>query len=233
MMKKQSQKLTIKNWDVTERPREKYLEKGFQSLSDAEIIAILIRSGTLRESAVEVSRNLLAQHQNNLNNIADLSIQELMKVDGIGNVKAITIKAAFELGYRRRSEKIVHQKKIYTTTDIVELMQDKIAYLKHEEFWVIFLNQNAKILSIENFGKGGITSTSVDVRLIIKKAISCDATGIVVCHNHPSGNVNPSSKDIQLTSQIVQAATYLNVNFLDHIILYKDSYFSFRDEGRL
>ena len=231
MKKKTSNKLTIKNWDISDRPREKYIEKGFHSLSDAEIVAILIRSGTLRESAVEVSRNLLAQHQNNLNSIADLSIQELMKIDGIGKVKAITVKAAFELGNRRRVEKVVEQKKIHSPLDIVELMQDKITHLKHEEFWAIFLNQNSKILNIDNFGKGGLTSTSVDVRLIIKKAITYNATAIMVCHNHPSGEVKPSPEDFRLTEQIKQAAGYLNIKFLDHLILHKDSYYSFLNEG--
>ena len=229
MKKELPQKLTIKNWDLSDRPREKYIEKGFQSLSDAEIIAILIRSGTLRESAVEVSRNLLAQHQNNLNNIADLSIQDLMKIDGIGNVKAITIKAAFELGNRRRSEKIIHQKKIHSVLDIVELMQDKIAHLKHEEFWVIFLNQNSKILGIDNLGKGGLTTTSVDIRIMIQKAIACNATGIIVCHNHPSGEVKPSQQDCYLTAQIKQATEYFNIRFIDHLILHKDSYYSFEE----
>ena len=233
MKKKKTQKLTIKNWNISDRPREKYIAKGFHSLSDAEIIAILIRSGTSHESAVEVGRNLLAQHQNNLNNIADLSIQDLMKIDGIGKVKAITIKTAFELGNRRRAEKIIHLKKINTSLDIVELMQDKIAHLKHEEFWVIFLNHRAKILGIDNFGKGGITTTAVDIRLIIKKAITYNATGIVVCHNHPSGDVKPSQDDQRLTMQIKEATTYLNIRFLDHLILYKDSYYSFAGEGML
>jgi len=233
MKKKLPQKLTIKNWDVSDRPREKYIEKGFHSLSDAEIIAILIRSGTLRESAVEVSRNLLAQHQNNLNNIAELSIQDLMKIDGIGKVKAITIKAAFELGNRRRVEKVTHQKKIQSPEDIVELMQDKIAHLKHEEFWVIFLNNSSKVLRIDNFGKGGWTSTSVDIRLIVQKSITYNATGITVCHNHPSGDVRPSEEDLRLTKHLKQATEYLNIKFIDHLILHKDNYYSFVSENLL
>jgi DNA repair protein RadC len=233
MKKKLPQKLTTKNWDISDRPREKYIEKGFQSLSDAEIIAILIRSGSAQESAVAVGRNLLAQYQNNLNNIADLSVQDLMKINGIGEVKAITIKAAFELGNRRRAEKITHLKKIQSPLDVVELMQDKIAHLKHEEFWVIFLNQNSKILAIENLGKGGITSTSVDVRLIVKKAILCNATALMICHNHPSGEVKPSPDDQRLTMQIQQATEYLNIKLLDHLILHKDSFYSFHEEGKL
>ena len=233
MKKKPSPKLTIKNWNLSDRPREKYIEKGFRSLSDAEIIAILIRSGSARETAVAVSQNLLAQYDNNLNNIADLSVQDLMQFDGIGEVKAITIKAAFELGSRRRAEKITHLQKIQSPLDVVELMQDKIAHLKHEEFWAIFLNQNSRILAIDNLGKGGITSTSVDVRLIIKKAIACNATALMVCHNHPSGEVRPSPDDQRLTMQIQQATEYLNIKFLDHLILHKDSYYSFQNEGML
>ena len=233
MNKKLSKKLTIKNWNISDRPREKYLEKGFHSLSDAEIIAILIRSGSSQETAVEVSRNLLAQHQNNLNSVADLSIHDLMKINGIGEVKAITIKAAFELGHRRRAEKIVEQQKIHSPLDIVELMQDKIAHLKHEEFWAIFLNNTSKILAIDNFGKGGITSTVVDVRLIIQKAIAYNATAIMICHNHPSSDLSPSREDMQLTEQIQKAAKYMNIRLIDHLILYKETYFSFNDRGMI
>ncbi len=233
MNKNLPQKLTIKEWDTSDRPREKYLEKGFSSLSDAELIAILIRSGSSKESAVEVSRNLMAQHQNNLNRIADLSIQELIRIEGIGKVKAVTIKAAFELGNRRRSEKIIHQKKIKCASDLVELMQDKIAYLMYEEFWVIYLSQASRILGTENLGKGGLTSTIVDVRMIMKKAITYNATAIMICHNHPSGEVKPSQQDRKLTESIKQAAEYLNIRLLDHIILYRDSFFSFDSEGML
>lgn len=232
-MNSNNAKLTIKKWGISERPREKYLYKGFQSLSDAELVAILIRSGSQDESAVDVGRRLLKMNDGSLNQLADMTIEELMTVPGIGEVKAITIKTVFELGQRRRSEKVTDKKKIKFATDIVELMQDKIAHIVHEEFWVIFLNQASKIQKVENFGKGGMTATTVDIRLIMKKALNYNATALLLCHNHPSGDVVPSEQDIRLTNQVRDAAMLFNIKLLDHLVLNKDNYFSFQAEGLL
>lgn len=224
-------KLAIKDWSISDRPREKYLTKGFHTLSDAELIAILIRTGSTEESAVDIGIRLLALNKNDLNKVAEMPLKELMKISGIGKVKAITIKTAFELGQRRRVEKVLVKKKIVSATDAVEVMQDKIVNLRHEEFWAIFLNQNATIISINNFGKGGITSTTVDVRLIIQKALEINATGIILCHNHPSGELRPSDQDIVLTRQIVEATKLFNIKIIDHIILHNDHFYSFISEG--
>lgn len=224
-------KLAIKDWSISDRPREKYLAKGFHTLSDAELIAILIRTGSSDESAVDLGIRLLAMNKNDLNRLAEMSTKELMAINGIGKVKAITIKAAFELGQRRRAEIVSIKKKIKSATDVSELMQDKIAHLEHEEFWSIFLNQSNSILGVDNFSKGGITSTTVDIRLIIKKAIEYNATGLLLCHNHPSGKVNPSEQDLNLTRQLVNAAKMFNIRVLDHIILHKDLFYSFNSEG--
>lgn len=233
MEKLESRKLKISDWSLNDRPREKCLEKGFHSLSDAELIAILIRNGSSDESAVDLGKRILSMNGNSLNALADMNLQELLRIYGIGTVKAITIKAAFELGQRRRSEKITVRKRIKFASDIVELMQDKIAAIPHEEFWVVFVNQSTKILGIENFGKGGLTSTTVDIRMIVKRALECNATGLLLCHNHPSGEVMPSAHDRLLTQQIKEALQLFTIKLLDHLILYHDIYYSFQAEGLL
>lgn len=227
----ETNKLTIRQWDVSDRPREKYLSKGKNSLSNAELLAILFRNGTVQESALDLSKRLLAFANNSLNQLANFTVEELLKIKGIGNAKAVTVLAAFELGRRRRSEKIEIQKKIKYTEDVIELMQHQLADLKYEEFWVIFVNQSSTIIKMEKIGKGGITSTTVDVRLIMKSALECFATGIILCHNHPSGEVNPSKADIQLTNTIKQASNVLNINLLDHIVMSNEKYYSFFSEG--
>ena len=228
-----SKKLTINNWSVSDRPREKYMEKGFQALTDAELIAILIRNGSPEESAVDLGIKLLKMNKNSLNALADMALQELMNVRGIGEAKAISIKAAFELGQRRRADRVASSKKITLATDIVELMQDKIANIVHEEFWVLFINQGSTILKIENFSRGGLTSSVVDPRLIIKKALEYNATGIFLCHNHPSGNMKPSREDLSITQKIGDAVRLFDITLVDHLILHKDKYYSFAAEGKL
>lgn len=228
-----NQKLTIPRWDISDRPREKYIAKGKNALSDAELIAILFRSGTAQESALDLSRRLLSICDNSLNKLAYLTIEELVKIKGIGHAKAVSLHAAFELGRRRRSETIENRKKIKCTADIIELMQHQLADLKHEEFWVIFINQSSTIIKMENISKGGITSTTVDVRLIMKTALECFATGLILCHNHPSGEVDPSHADIQLTQRIKSAAELLNISLIDHIVMSNEKYYSFFSEGIL
>lgn len=228
-----SDHLTINRWSVNDRPREKYVTKGPAALSDAELIAILLRTGSPRETAVDLAKRLLHSCNNQLNCLSQSSLRQLMKINGIGQAKAITLQAAFELGNRIRAEKIMEGQHIHTSHDVVELMQDKIAKLKHEEFWIIFLNQNSKILKTLLISKGGITSTLVDVRLIAQEAILTEATSIIACHNHPSGSIKPSENDIILTRQIQKAVNLLNIKLLDHIIIYYSKYYSFQEEGFL
>jgi DNA repair protein RadC len=226
-------KLTISDWAIQDRPREKYLSAGFSSLSDAELIAILLCSGTKNESAVDVARNLLSSCHNNLNQLSEMSISNLMRINGIGKVKAITLLVAFELGKRSRVATIEQKRKIENTSDLVNLMQTKNARLEYEEFWIIFVNQGSFLLGVENFGKGGLTSTSVDIRLIISKALYLRATGIFMCHNHPSGDLQPSQNDVALTTQMKEAAKLLSIQVLDHVVIYKDNFFSFIANGML
>jgi len=226
-------KLTIPDWNSQDRPREKYLSLGFSALSDTELVAILLRNGTKNGSAVDVARNLLSACNNNLNLLSEMPLNKLVKINGIGKVKAITLLVAFELGKRSRVAIVEQKQKIENVTDLVNLMQTKNACLSYEEFWVVFVNQGSYLLSVENFGKGGLTSTSVDIRLIIMRALELKATGLFICHNHPSGDLKPSKIDIQLTNQMKEAAQYLSIQLLDHIIIYKNYYFSFFEKKLL
>ena len=230
---KNENKLTIPQWAISDRPREKFIVNGKSALSDTELIAILLRNGSGDESALDLAKRLLADNSNSLNLLADNSVANLTKIKGIGSVKAITLLAAFELGQRRRVEIVTQRKKISSATDILELMQPKLANLKHEEFWALYLNQAAALLRMENIGKGGLTSTPADVRLIMKQALELAATAIVICHNHPSGSLNPSQQDIQLTQQVKNAANIMNITLLDHVIIHKDNFYSFREDGIL
>ncbi|MCQ2285566.1 MAG: DNA repair protein RadC [Bacteroidales bacterium] len=230
---KNETKLTIRQWAESDRPREKFLDKGKSSLSDAELIAILIGNGTAKESALDLAKRILVLNNNSLNQLANKSIDELTAISGIGPAKSITLQAAFELGQRRRAEKVERKKQIQSSADIQELMQRKFDGINHEEFWVLFLNNGAALLKIENVGKGGLTSTTVDVRIIMKRAVELCATALVLCHNHPSGDIKPSQADIRLTQQIKNAAQFLDLKILDHIILGKENYYSFLAEGIL
>jgi len=226
-------KLTIPDWAIQDRPREKYLASGFSSLSDAELIAILLRSGTKSESAVDVARNLLSTCENNLNQLSEMHLNKLLKVNGIGKVKAITLLVAFELGKRCRAAVVERRRKIVIPPDLLELMQAKNACLINEEFWVVFVNQGSFLLGLENFGRGGLTSTSVDIRLILMKALELKATGLFLCHNHPSGDIEPSKYDLLLTKQLKEAALLMSIQLLDHVVICKESYYSFLENGIL
>jgi len=226
-------KLTIPDWAEQDRPREKFLALGFSALSNTELIAILLRSGTKNESAVDVARNLMAICNNSLNSLSEMSLDKLVKINGIGKVKGITLLVAFELGKRCRVATIEQKRKINTTSDLVELMQTKNARLNYEEFWVIFVNHGSFLVGVENFGRGGLTSTSVDIRLILLRALELKATGIFMCHNHPSGELTPSNFDMALTAQMNEAARLLAIQLLDHVIIYKENFFSFLDNGLL
>ena len=225
--------LTIPEWSASDRPREKYLEHGGRYVSDAELIAILLRNGSREESAVELAKRLLADNENSINQLAEMSVDELVRVNGIGKVKAITLHAAFELGRRRRAEGVEQAGKITCMEDVVALMQSKLAEIDHEEFWVVYVNQANTILKVERAGSGGLTSTIVDVRNIIKTAVAVSATGLFLCHNHPSGRLKPSEHDIALTQKIRAAAEMFDIHVTDHIIIHKEESLSFFAEGLL
>jgi DNA repair protein RadC len=225
--------LTIKNWASGDRPREKLLQKGKMALSDAELIAILIGSGSRKESAVELSKRILSSNKNNLNQLGKLSVQQLMLFKGIGEAKAITIIAAMELGRRRRTEEALEQVKITSSNSVFELLQPLIGELDHEEFWILYLNNANKIIDQFQISKGGITGTLVDVRITLRKALEIGAVSLILAHNHPSGNLNPSEADKQLTNKLKTASESLDIKILDHLIVTEKSYFSFADEGLL
>ena len=221
----------ITNWSEDDRPREKLMLKGKSALSDAELIAILIGSGSRNESAVDLSKRILASVDNNLNALGKLSISQLMTFRGIGEAKAISIIAALELGRRRRSEEAVELKKVTSSKVIFEIMQPIIGELPHEEFWIIYMNNSNKVISKSQLSKGGITGTLVDVRIVFKTALEMGATALILCHNHPSGTLVPSEADKQITRKLKLAGESLEIKVLDHLIVTEASYFSFADEG--
>ncbi|MGW1453912.1 RadC family protein [Salegentibacter agarivorans] len=223
----------IKSWAEDDRPREKLLHKGKLSLSDAELIAILIGSGSRNESAVQLSKRILASTGNQLSDLGKLSVKKLCEFKGIGPAKAISIVAAMELGRRRRIEDALEKKKITSSASVFELMQPIIGELYHEEFWIIYLNNSNKVIEQLQLSKGGITGTLVDVRLTLRKALEVGATSIILAHNHPSGTLKPSEADKQLTQKLKTAAQSLDIKVLDHLIVTEKSYFSFADEGVL
>lgn len=224
---------SIKNWNEDDRPREKLLLKGRTALSDAELIAILIGSGSRNESAVSLSQRILASAHNNLSELGRLSIPELMEFKGIGEAKAISIAAAMELGRRRRTGEALERKKITSSNSVFEFVQPIIGELPHEEFWILYLNNSNKIIKSAQLSKGGITGTVVDVRLAFKEALQLGAVGIILAHNHPSGTLKPSQADIQLTKKLKTAGDSLDIKVLDHLIITEKAYFSFADENML
>ncbi|WP_303318161.1 DNA repair protein RadC [Flavivirga abyssicola] len=224
---------SIKNWSQGDQPREKLFYKGREVLSDAELVAILIGSGNKNESAVALCKRILASVDNNLSELGKLSIIELMEFKGIGEAKAISIAAALELGRRRRIEDALERSKITSSRSAFELMQPKIGELKHEEFWIIYLNNSNKVIQKNQLSKGGITGTLVDVRLVLKNALEVGATGLILAHNHPSGTLKPSESDKQITKKLKKAAQSIDIKVLDHLIITEKAYFSFSDETLL
>ncbi|MDO8317104.1 MAG: DNA repair protein RadC [Flavobacterium sp.] len=221
----------ITNWSEDDKPREKLMLKGKSVLSDAELIAILIGSGSRSESAVDLSKRILASVDNNLNALGKLSLSQLIQFKGIGEAKAISIIAALELGRRRRGEDVVELKKITSSKIIFEIMQPIIGELPHEEFWIIYMNNSNKVISKSQLSKGGITGTLVDVRIVFKTALEMGATALILCHNHPSGTLIPSDADKQITRKLKLAGDSLEIKVLDHLIVTETSYYSFADEG--
>ena len=228
----QDPKKSIKNWAPDDRPREKLLSKGPEALSNSELLAILLSTGTKTKSAIEVAKEILALTGDNLNGLGKLSLKELMKVDGIGEAKAITIAAALELG-RRRQATDAQKHIVRSSADIANYLQAHLRDKTHEVFMVAFLNRSNKIIHIETISEGGITATVVDTRIILKKALEQNAVNLVLCHNHPSGSLKPSKADEQLTQKIKQAALLLDIGVIDHVIVSEDGYYSFADEGLL
>lgn len=224
-------KNSIKNWNEDDRPREKLAKKGRSSLSDAELLAIIMGSGNRSESAVELAKRILQSGNNNWNELAKYSIEDLCKFKGIGEAKAISIITALEIGRRRNSQKILERNKISSSKDAAIVFQQQIGDLPNEEFWVMFLNQGNRIIKTEQISRGGITQTSVDVRVIFKRALELMTTAIILSHNHPSGNLTPSPADKSITKKIKEGASLLDIQVLDHVIVSQKNYFSFADEG--
>jgi len=229
-MQEKPESFSIKNWSQDDQPREKLLNKGKSSLSDAELVAILIGSGNRDESAVALCKRILASTHNNLNELGKRSIKQLMEFKGIGEAKAISIIAALELGRRRRGEEALEKMKITSSASVFEMMQPIIGDLQHEEFWIIYLNNSNKVIQKNQLSKGGITGTLVDVRIVLKTALEFGATGLILAHNHPSGTLKPSEADKQITQKLKIAALSIDIKVLDHLIITEKAYFSFADE---
>lgn len=225
------QNFSIKNWAEDDKPREKMMLKGKAALSDAELVAILIGSGSRNESAVSLSKRILSSIDNNLNALGKLSLKHLMEFKGIGEAKAIAIAAALELGRRRRVEETVELKKITSSKAVFEIMQPIIGELPHEEFWVLYLNNSNNVIYKSQLSKGGITGTVVDMRLIFKTAFEQNAISIILTHNHPSGKLQASDADKEITKKLKIAGDQLDIKILDHIIITENGFLSFTDEG--
>ena len=223
--------LSIKNWSIDDRPREKLIYKGINSLSNAELIAILIGSGNKNETAVDLSKTILSKANNNLNELGKLTINDFKSFNGIGDAKAITIIAALELGRRRKLTEAVNKTKIASSKDIFNIFQPILSDLPYEEFWVLCLNKQNKIIEKHKISQGGISGTIIDVKIILKLAVNELASSIILCHNHPSGNMTPSSNDKKITDKLIKASEYFDIKILDHIIVADDKYFSFADKN--
>lgn len=223
--------LKIKSWSLEDRPREKLLLKGTSALSHAELIAILIGSGTSTLSAVEVAKKILQAVENNLHELAKLSVNDLMKVKGIGEAKAVTIVAALELGRRRKDIDSQEKPRITGSKDAFELLKGDLMDLPHEEFWVILLNRANRMMKKKKVSEGGVSGTVADPKIIFKFALEELASGVIVVHNHPSGNLAASQSDIDLTKKLKEAGKFLEVQLLDHLIIAGQKYYSFADEG--
>ncbi len=227
-------KLNIKDWAEEDRPREKMLLKGVGSLSDAELLGILIGSGNKNETAVELAQRILHSVANNLNTLGKLEIKSLIKnFNGIGEAKAITIVAALELGKRRKLSEVITQPQITSSNDVYEILHPVLADLKHEEVWILLLNRANKVLRKIQVSKGGITGTVVDIRMIMKEAIESLASAMILCHNHPSGNCQPSGDDDNITRRVKEAGQIMDIRLLDHVIVCDHSYYSYLDMERI
>lgn len=229
----QEQKYSIKEWAIEDRPREKLLNKTATALSDSELLAILLNNGSKDKSAVDLAREILRLGKNNLNELGKLSVREFMKIKGIGEAKAVTIAAALELGRRKQAVSFLGKTVVKDSRDIAAYLQILLKDYKREVFAVVFLNRANKINHFEIVSEGGITGTVADPRIILKKALEENAVSLILCHNHPSGNLKPSRADEDLTFKIREAARYFDIKIIDHVIVSEEGYFSFADEGIL
>jgi len=225
--------LKITEWAVEDRPRERLWQKGPSSLSDAELIAILIGSGTRNKSAVDLAHELLALADNSLPELGKLSVSGIKKLKGIGEAKAVTIAAALELGRRRKMAEAADNPQIRSSADVFNIFSPLMDDLPHEEFWILFLNRANKVQGRMKISQGGVSGTVTDVRIVMKKAIESLASGLVICHNHPSGNNSPSDADIRITQKIKEAGALMDIQLLDHLIICGKNYYSFADNGAL
>ena len=226
-------KLNINQWAEEDRPREKLMRLGADALSNAELLAILIGSGNTRESAVDLMKRVLNDCRNNLNTLGKMSIQQLTEYHGVGEAKAITILAACELGKRRQLEKAEERPDLGTATRIYNYMHPMMQDLDVEEFWVLLMNQNYRLIRKFRVSHGGITEVAVDIRIIMREAVLANATIIAVCHNHPSGSLRPSRADNDITASLKAACSVMRIHLMDHVILTDGAYFSYHEEGRL
>jgi len=229
-MKKES--LSIKHWSEDDKPREKLLNQGKQLMTDSELLAILIGSGSIGESAIALCQKILKKYDNNLSKLARASVKELINFKGIGEAKAITIVAALELSNRRKYDN-AEIEFIKTSEDAHKILAPLMEDLLYEEFWVVFLNNANKIISKRKMSVGGVNATIVDVRIIFKEALEAQASKIVLAHNHPSGRNQPSLDDLNLTKKLIEAGKILDISILDHIIISENKYYSFSDNGKL
>ncbi len=225
------EKNTIKNWAEDDRPREKLALKGKASLSDAELLAIIMGSGNREDSAVELAKKILKGVDNNWNELAKNNITDLCKYKGVGEAKAISIITALEIGRRRNAQEILERPKITSSSDAYRILQQVLADLPNEEFWVLYLNQGNRVIKLEQISRGGISQTSVDVRIVMKKGLELMATAMILAHNHPSGNLQASQADINLTKKLKEAGNFLDIQILDHLIVAQKSFYSFADDG--
>jgi len=230
-MKNENKNLSIKNWAEEDKPREKLLLKGKESLSNADLIAILIGSGTVDETAVDVGKKILSLSKNNLNELGKLTINDFKKIKGIGEAKAIAIVAALELGRRRKQSEALQRPQLTSSKSAFELFQPILGDLPHEEFWALYLNKSNKMIELFKVSQGGVAGTVIDVKIIMKRGLELLANSIILCHNHPSGNKTPSTQDKAITLKIAEAGKLIDMPVLDHIIVANDIYFSFADEG--
>ncbi len=226
-------KLSINNWPESDRPREKMERDGARSLTDAELLAILIGSGSADESAVGLMQRILADCHNNLNTLGKMTLHDLQAYKGVGPAKAITILAACELGKRRQMATIEAHPMMTSAVEIYSYMHDKIQDLDTEEGWILMMKQNFRLIEAKRISAGGLTGTAIDIRLLMKEALMKNTTVLAFCHNHPSGNTRPSHEDDALTTRIQKACQLLNIHFADHVVLTDGAYFSYREEGRL
>ncbi len=226
-------RLSIRDWAVDDRPREKLMTQGPGALSDAELLAILIRSGSTKESALDLCKRILADAGNDLHKLAGLGADELTRYTGIGEAKALSIIAALELGRRRRSAEVTERPSITTSAGAYDLMRGKLADLPHEEFWLLLLDRGNRLISISPVSKGGLHGTVADPKVIFKLALDKRASSVILCHNHPSGQLRPSEEDIKLTRKLIDGARLLDIVVQDHLIVAHTGYYSFADNGML